>query len=149
MKALARSMQSVAAILAALCVLFSVRVSSAQEATALFVVTGTVYQAGSPAADGLRVDVVNTATEDQKHAFTGEVGEGQYAATFIDMTENRAAAVGDRIEVAVADAEGTTLGSAARTLTSEDIAAATVTIDVQLPATAVVSSSWGYVKRQR
>ena len=69
----------------------------AQESTALFVVTGTVYAEGSPVVSELDVDVTNLTTGVQKLVRTGEAGEGQYVATYIDMEGSRAAAVGDAV----------------------------------------------------
>jgi len=120
------------AVLAFLIVLSGAEAGDAgegQSSTGLFVVAGTVYRGEVP-TDGLVVSVVNGATGHELSDTTG--GGGRYAVTFVDLTGNRAAAVGDVIGVEVLDVHGTPLGGTKRTLTSADLAASAVLMDVTL-----------------
>ncbi|MCK4417902.1 MAG: fibronectin type III domain-containing protein, partial [Candidatus Latescibacteria bacterium] len=104
------------------------------ETTAIFVVTGTVYRDGAPVEEELNVTVRNLATESELSDLTGRTaGVGGYVVTFSDLAGNRAAAVGDTIEVTVYDAEGSVLGQAMHLVTADEIAASLARIDITLP----------------
>lgn len=146
----AQSAGRTAVALSVLWVLCFPEAPAAQEATAMFVVTGTVHSAGTPVTVSLDVDVTNVTTGEQKLVRTGEVGEGQYVANYLDMETSRAAAVGDEIVVTVSDAAGAEIGSGTRVLTADDIAAASANINIELSSqvTAVQTRTWGEIKGQ-
>jgi len=72
--------------------------------TGRFAVVGEVYQADSKTlvSESLTVTVKNLTTGSQRTTTTGgDAGKGRYSVSFVDTEKNRAAAVGDEIELTV------------------------------------------------
>ena len=118
------------------------------EATGIFVVTGTITRDNAPVEEALIVRVQNRTTGVALSDRTGKsAGVGGYVVTFSDLTENRAAAIGDQIEVIVYDETGNVLDQEIHTIAADEIAAGLARMDISLPDTAppqisAVSASW-------
>ncbi|MCK5379873.1 MAG: hypothetical protein KAJ81_00295, partial [Candidatus Latescibacteria bacterium] len=103
------------------------------EATGIFVVTGTITRDNAPVEEALIVRVQNRTTGVALSDRTGKsAGVGGYVVTFSDLADNRAAAVGDEIEVTVYDGEGNVLGQTSQPVAADEIAASLARIGVPL-----------------
>ncbi|MFH1006892.1 MAG: fibronectin type III domain-containing protein [Candidatus Latescibacterota bacterium] len=118
------------------------------ETTGIFVVTGTIACSRALVKESLPVTVRNQTTGDSLSNVTGgAAGVGGYVVTFADLKNNRAAAIGDEIEVVVYDETGNMLDQVSHTVAADEIAASLARIDISLPDTAppeisAVSVSW-------
>ncbi|MCK5119715.1 MAG: fibronectin type III domain-containing protein, partial [Candidatus Latescibacteria bacterium] len=125
-----------------------IEAQEAGEATGIFVVTGTITRDNAPVEEALIVRVQNRTTGVALSDRTGKsAGVGGYVVTFSDLTENRAAAIGDQIEVIVYDERGNVLDQVSHTVAADEIAAGLARMDISLPDTAppqisAVSASW-------
>ena len=121
-----------------LCTLLSAVYIEAQDGTAtgIFVVNGTVYRGGAPVSEQLNVEVRNltTATPPLSDLTGGMEGTGAYIVTLSDLSGNRAAAVGDTIEVTVYDGGGNVLGQITHQVTGDEITNSLAQINVTLPS---------------
>ena len=133
-----------------LCMLPPIEIEAQEpaEATGIFVVTGTITRDNAPVETGLQVTVRNRTTGVVLSDRTGEsAGAGGYVVTFSDLRDNRAAAIGDQIEVSVFDREGNMLDQTNQSVTVDEITANLLRIDIALaekvpPRISAVSASW-------
>jgi hypothetical protein len=95
---------------------------------------------GSPARDGLTVNVKNLTTGVSLTCFTGIIGDGWYSATFEAPIEGNAASVGDRIEVSVLDEDNKAYGKSQYLLTCVNIEIAKAILEVRM-----IAWKWGDV----
>ena len=75
--------------------------------TPLFAISGMVFGEDGTPLDNVQVAVKNLNTGGQVLTTTGVLGRsGQCVATFSDLTGNRAAQIGDKLEVSIVDKTG-------------------------------------------
>jgi hypothetical protein len=100
--------------------------------TSVFAVGGVVYRADSKtvAPDGIIVRVLNVNTGKRAEGLTGgNLGEGRYTVTFLDFTNNRAAQVGDKLEISVWEGDRQ-ITAMSYMLTGDDVLAGHALIDI-------------------
>ena len=98
----------------------------------IFAVEGTVLNAdGTLAGNGLKVEVKNLTTNVSLSDTTGATaGDSRYSVTFVDVTNQRAVAVGDKIKVTVKGDKKT--GMTEHTVTAGEVGNGMATIDLVL-----------------
>lgn len=114
-------------------ILWSLAMMSAWSATPVIVVSGTVKDSDGKPQDGWAVTIANTTRNWTESAKTGSDGPGAFSAVRLDFATNAAADIGDLVKVTAVSPDAKTKLEAAKTLTSEDIKNATVSVELSIP----------------